>query len=349
MLIYIIVIILSLLLARLSEKKNKFLYTLLAVIILSMLAGVRDIGTGTDTRTYTYFFSSIVTGKSSYFVSEPGFVILSRIVMSIFGDVRYAFTFWAFITNFFMLLTLWKNKGYGSYSFMAFIYICLLYPQSFNITRQLVAVSIVYFSSDFLKHKKYAFFIIGTLIATSIHNSAIIGIAILPIYYYMFNKSALNRVKLFALVSISLPALYFAIISSFREKIQYYTGLSMDGNTSIFVILYIIMGVWFLGVLHQQLVCGNRYNLSEVEYTEKQYITVLFLIGALISILGAFYDQMERIALYFIVFITQFAAISSKDNKYCQIYKALFILLALYYLFIKVFISGEQGIFLPLV
>ena len=217
--IYILVFIMSCLLIFWAENtKNRFNYFLyfLSIFIPSVLAGGRADFIGTDVRLYVeplhlyanntpnlleYLNSHIYLFQAGDFSKfEKGYVLLtyicSRINQSLFFNL--------FIIEFLMLAlvlgSLIRLKKYYNNSISItlgmLLYYFIFYNLSLNMVRQSIAMAILFFGFSYLVENKGIIYILLTFLATLFHRTAIIGLVILLIYYFLFGVRKNKRNKL---------------------------------------------------------------------------------------------------------------------------------------------------------
>lgn len=107
-----------------------------------------------------------------------------------------------------------------------FIFLTFFYNLSFNLSRQCIAIFILFLGFNFLIRKEWIKYIITIFIAVLFHNSAVIGVFFLFIYYFLddkakdnnnlFNSSELKvlMITIIGLVILFIPSLIKHIFSS---------------------------------------------------------------------------------------------------------------------------------------
>lgn len=193
---------------KISNKNSRFkkFLLLIAILIPAIVAGMRADTIGTDVRTYIeplqYFAAS--SNKFSEYINYNGLLFngeyllrfekgyLSLIYLCSRIDKSLFLTF--FVSEFIILGTLIMglyefNKKYPlSLCLGFFIFLTFFYNLSFNLSRQCIAIFILFFGFNFLIRNEWVKYIIAVLIAMLFHNSAFIGIFFLLIYYFLADK-----------------------------------------------------------------------------------------------------------------------------------------------------------------
>lgn len=94
------------------------------------------------------------------------------------------------------------------------LYLFFQYNLSLCVIRQNVAFSIFLLGFYFLLNKKYALYVVFSLIAAFSHNSTIIPIFIFSILYFSRNKVVSKRAQIILLFSISMIIAFYQLILS---------------------------------------------------------------------------------------------------------------------------------------
>lgn len=207
--IYVVVYAISVLLIYIvyNKKQNKTIKAFLILGALSLpiiLAGMRKIGIGTDTvgyaksvfqlamnsRNLTEFFSTtIMFNFTTVTVSkwELGYVLFVYFITKLFHSyqIMLAVTHAIIIVLIYKGLHVYKNKISVWLGMLIFYF--LFYASSLNLMRQWMAISIVFFAFQYLLKNMKKTYIVLVLLATSFHYSAILGLAIMFLYYFLIN------------------------------------------------------------------------------------------------------------------------------------------------------------------
>ena len=170
--------------AEVTSQKKKLIWAALIALPLSLIAGLRY-GVGTDyfpylNKFYTYMQEPFT---QCFHVSEPGFFLLVKILLTLGFNQFWVFGMIEFITLFLVSYCLLEKKEQLSIPLGFFIYYLLFYHISLNIMRQCLAVSILLFGIVKLQRDQWKPYIVCFLIAATIHTSAYLGIYFLIIYF----------------------------------------------------------------------------------------------------------------------------------------------------------------------
>ena len=189
MLIYIVIYTLLLLCfffekdnVRLSDKKVVLAWL---VLILTLFRGLRW-DTGTDWDQYLSVFkvadwSNIFSfSRNSSTHMEPGYMLINVLVKTIGGG----YTLFLLLTNFFVLYAYQRFALTNSTS-PIFVFVLIIFSTQFFPVRIGIAVGVILLGLTNFSDKKFRRAIFFTLIAATIHSSAVIFI---PIYCSIYIK-----------------------------------------------------------------------------------------------------------------------------------------------------------------
>jgi transmembrane protein EpsG len=282
---------LFMLFSRLINGKNNIIgkaFAFISFLILWVISGIRY-GVGTDFYDYYTYLSriDIVDIRNNEF----GIWLLGSIVNNFTNDGQMFIFITSFIITFFIFYTIYKNSAYPEVSILLFFGLGM-YFTSLNIIRQYLAISIVFYSINFLFNKKIFIYIISVLIATMFHFSAIIALVFIVIT--KLRKSPLmSRLSIFlALMSVLLfydKVLVFFIPDQYNDYVN--TRYINEGSNYIFFILYLLITI-VLHIFRKQLIILDSKN---------EYYLILLFIGMGITLLGTQSLIINRFANYFTV------------------------------------------------
>lgn len=282
-------------------KKNIYSYCTVYFILL-LIGSLRSIETGTDTSNYYELYNIINNDPIGIYYAlgfvEPGWVYLNYIVGNIFNDYRFIIYIGIFLSITPIFIRSWKS--FDNPFLVIFFYVTLyFYLNAFNITRQMIAVSIILFCLDYLEKNKIKQYIIGVFCAMLFHYSAIFSL--LHIYI-------VKRVKLttsFIIVILSLTYIFgLYIVPALIPHIPlvgHYSAYIMDAQSSG-SITRILLNVFFIFII---ISC----NTDKIQ----SYLN-LFLVGIIIYNLFAYSSAVGRLALYFTC--TQLFLLAKLDSTY---------------------------------
>lgn len=216
-----------------ESKKGAAVYLGIIFSVIAFLLMFKAPSIGNDTKTYIKLFKEIASYENvnNFLIDsryEAGFVYLIRIISRFFNDPQalfiitgpfIAFSFGRFIYKYSRLP--WMSV----YMFLTLQFFDL----SFSGLRQIVSISILLFSYDFLiKRKPIQFFSI-VLLAATMHTSAVLFLLLYPF-------TSLKQTRNFYLASAGIGvagAVSFGAILRIAERVfpQYVKYFTQDGTS----------------------------------------------------------------------------------------------------------------------
>ena len=338
---YISVITLSAFLSKCAYRKKNYKYkntiVFCVVLLLAIVAGIRY-EVGSDWFQYymapEWFDIDGIRGgtKGDY---EIGYKAIAYIIRSLgLGGSVFLFVY-AFITYYFLFKVIDKFADRINVFTAVFMYGCLYYLVSFNITRQALSISVAMYAITQLKvttikedgsketllglFKQNMRFVIYTFIAFLFHKGGIIVFIALPVCYFMRKR---NAIRLGMLLVLVLGIINFRMFTGLAIQIMGSTDFQWyfiankggDGSWLKFVLRYLpfLFGIWlsYKSLIKDQKMY-DMYNLA--------------LLGIIINSLSlVIATDIERIGypfLYFLVIVTGFAMKSSNCNRIVPLIK----------------------------
>lgn len=340
---YFFVFAICLLLSWKSNERNRIPVCLIC-IILSIMAGLRDLHVGTDTESY---YNEFLYMSSSYktvddFLNDDmgfdlGFLILNWFIGKISkGSFHFLFIVQLITTGFLYAgyVRLSKHFKASLFSFTAF-YLFLVYNYSFNALRQECAISIVFYAFSCLWDKKYMQYIVWTLLAFTLHSSALVSFLIGIVYYIVFIENPkVRKIAIIILVSGVLIAFmsFFLLLevvgglNFFNEALlaRYGTESMFDSTSRIGIIPTVL--VFFAYSLiywgYKKKVIGNHALLFHLIMNTMYFMTLflslynvyLYRLGLYFYVVNLYYMSVEmnsrsvnhflKVSIVFYVFLT---------------------------------------------
>lgn len=267
-------------------NRNIYVYTSIYIALL-LLAGFRGIEVGTDTVNYLDIYRSINDSpagrKSISMIIEPLWIyinVLSYYMSLGYQGVLFIGSFCA-ITPIF--LRSWKSceKPFWAILFYVLLY---FYFNSFNITRQMIAVGIVYYALGFLPMKKWKLYFIFISIAFFFHYTAIISF-LFPLVIKL--KLSVFKILLFLILSYIAGLYIIPIVFSLLPFIGKYSAYIVDNASGEGSFTRLLLNIFCVLIL----IGSKKQNI---------YMT-LFFVGVVFYNLFAFSSAIGRIALFLTV------------------------------------------------
>ena len=321
------------------KRKYKKLYLVIAGILLTITLGFRASTVGEDTKEYLLIataskslsWSDIFSGfpRSTWRVIsysgiasydakiESGYLILNKIIMSVFNNPIAVQCICAALICIFMFKFIYDNSDNLVMSVMGFIGEAL-YMNAFNLQRQILALAIGINAYTQIKKKQYIRAVLLILIASLFHMSALLYLLLIPISLVKnYRKGIRFSIELVIIsllganVIITLAARLFPVYRAYTENSYWSTGL---GKTII---------IWGLEIL----ICIYMYWKNSM--TKAEYICIVatnIYLGMEIFALSL--TAFSRVALYYRVFVLLLFPCFIKyikNQKYKKIYYTMII------------------------
>jgi hypothetical protein len=336
------------LLNRIKKLKKLFLLLMSLLFSLSFLRWER----GTDWESYLSNFNR-VENWDTYNRFEYLYSNLNKFVkLIIHGDYTvflFACAIIIYVTNYKTILK------YAKYPITTLL---IWYSFSFGgifFTRQLIAISIVFYSINFIIKKEKIYFFLAVLIAMLFHRTAIIFILAYFVYHLNFSRKGLIIVLcLFSALGLVFSTGVLSSLGSllggvFEQRINAYTEL---GTSTSFGSAYTPL---------QTLIRGSVYRVAIIlyvllffyEYYKKDVffrgIFNLYVIGCLLFfIMAPLSPTLIRLSLYFEsfqVFILPYFVFSRK-NKSIRVFSMCILVFYLLFRFYGV-VQTYRGLYIP--
>lgn len=269
-------------------------------IFLFSIMGFRSVYVGVDTYTYSMMYNwvsneSFITLFADYFYDsiEIGYCLLAKVSSFVIDDYYFFQITVSFLFLFFIYKFILDNSNRFITASIIFISIGI-YLSAFNITRQMLAVSIVANIYTYLRRNKPQKAFLLTLIALTIHVSSIISIFIYVIYYFKENKKMIFCI----LLSLCIFCLFFEnainIISNyFPVYSNYYSNQKQIQEANMVKVLWAIEFLMSIYILYRKRIFNS----------DKRFIAVMCLIYVVSNWIGLSFNYFERIGLYFSPFL----------------------------------------------
>lgn len=224
--------------------KKSSICLLLSFMPLLILIGFRNISVGVDTLNYINTFYRIVSGKILLSDKEWlsfGFIFIIKIIGLISKNYVFYNIVIGFLTLFFIYKSIIDISTNPVFSLYIFISTCLFY-QTFNQSRQMLAIAIVLYSYKYIINNNFKRFLFYAILAFSIHKSAII---ILPFYFFTNSKINKKNISKYCLLGIScylfFPLLKMILLLTYYGVTYQRNGFFITTQSSIINLIFRIL------------------------------------------------------------------------------------------------------------
>lgn len=338
--LYVLCISVVLLLSFAADRSERKILLFFCAMILSLFCGFRGVGIGVDTEHYFKYMSYIRDGGVMY-GSDVGFSAISYILMELFDNPFIPLILYATVTNYLIVFRLWDFRKESSLPLMLLMYMVLYYPYSFNIVRQFLAISIVFWATRFIERKQVVKYVFANIIACTIHASSLVCFSFL---FYTFGKK--TESNLYKAIGFVFAVFFIAAgLNLFSGNINKYEGYFAAFEGSVHAITLVkILCLGIIAMLNRGFGKGC-FSLSKYgkAIPMQQDIPKLYATGLCLSALGMFFPYMNRIGFYFIMYEMPFwgQAIRAITDRY--FYKMTILIIIAYVLIVNIMADENAG------
>lgn len=198
-----------------EKRKKGVFFSLIAIIVPCIIAGVRDLSVGVDAEIYVAPVLKQIRGKSllvafETYSLEKGYILLVYLVSFITKNPHMLLFLIHLIITSGIYLTAYKCRNKISMTIFMTVYILYIYTKSLNIIRQSIALALFIYSLTYLFKKKYINTFIIFIIALSFHSS-IVFCGVIYILFNINNSKIKYNVKILIFILITIITFICAI------------------------------------------------------------------------------------------------------------------------------------------
>lgn len=296
--LYLIVFIFgTLFLKQASIKKKSFITPAIIGFTIIILFAAGRYHVGTDMGTYTHMFERYLTSDWNAIFSESSeylFLFIAKITYAIGGRVLTWGTF-AALTAIPTFLALSDEYPKTSFGIAFFTFLCAYYSTSFNITRQMVSVALIFWGIKYIFRDQPCRFILLVIVATGFHTAALLAIPMWILWDHRNSISIKGQKRLGVLIIIAVVvAFYQFFITRLSAGVDFFSrfdsfaisdnrGRNRDFYVYLFELIIVLM-------FRRRLVLIDERN---------DFFISLLVISVLIDITGFSHPQVKRIAFFY--------------------------------------------------
>ena len=309
------------------KLRNTKAYLYVCFFILFLISSFRSLDVGIDTSQYYNHFNIISNTSIFDIISRYRFAS-----MEIGYNLLCKFCFLIIPNYFFLQLVVSAINCFGMMHFIRFnvsnVYIGLIsylglgvFFYSMNLSRQMIAVTFVALSWDYLRQNKLIKSFLLLILASLFHVTAIIFILVYVIYilkdYEGFYKVAIVFIILVIInyeYVLELAQLLFPVFKN------YYTNQKTIQSAGMIKIIWAL--IFFLSII-------NIFN-HKIDSNLK-IISLFSLVFLACNIIGLKFNYFERLGLYFIPFVIPLLDLSKKRFKKRHLKKIYIVCICLFF------------------
>lgn len=295
--IYILVYVVSAYLLSKTYKNNKLIVTV-GLLIPILFAGCR-FKVGTDFWQYMTNFIRWDSLTYSELLKESGGIVLYKSVCKFAYGLGGRVLTWCVLATL-VLIPVYRTlrREYQKIFLGTAIAVFLLtaFTSAFNLSKQYIAVSIVFFGMKYIFDDKFLKFMLCVIIATLFHETAAIA---LVLWFFWDHK---NHISIYGWRRVVIFVSTMIVVFFYREVIIYFSskfGMFEDfanyandlaaNNRDFYVSLFKLVIVLMLS---SRLRCRDEKNAFFIN---------LLIVTTLVGMTGFTHPQVKRIAYYFSV------------------------------------------------
>lgn len=274
-----------------QKAQRKLSWTLFGLVFLMIALrhpsmGV-DLGYGRDhgylasfLRLSEYSFIELIQ-LESYLNYEKGFVLLNKFI-SLFSKEYQIFLAVCAFASVFPIAYVFATRKKNDVLLNWIVYLALpCFLMTYSGLRQAIAIGLVFYALIYVEKKSLVRFVVCILLASSMHSTAIICLAIYPIYHIRLQRSErILTIVVFPITYVFRKQIFMILSRLVRE------GAVIDDNGSsalllLFVFLYIVCTVLWMD--------DSRYN---------GYMNI-FMCACFCQCMAGVYTTATRVGYYF--------------------------------------------------
>ena len=282
----------------------------LGVLIVAVLAGVRDLTIGTDIQTYgEWLFKGAVSsnGFMSYVNHnseiEKLFLVLVYGVSRLFTDSHWLYFSIALLQYGFTLAGILNFKDKISVPFSWLCFLLIFYGDTLNAMRQFIALAIAFWAFNFYLKKEYKKYIGWTVIAILFHNTAIISFLFAGIYFILIKKNTIYTRVGIVVGTLAATGLYSYIVQMFinigilNGRFEKY--LTTSSGFEMNPIIIRIPFIFLIFLIYHSFAYYNNRKYAELGKRNTDFLILILIIEILTAEMRAILPVLYRISFYF--------------------------------------------------
>lgn len=312
------------------SRIRKNFWTMLIIILPSLLIGFRSFEIGSDTMNNVVSYSLLAHEYTPIIRWDRVFDSFFRYCIFILskGNPTFFLFAMAFVTLFILVKALDKWVDKISIPIALFVYYALFGMQLLNQSRQLIAVSIFFYAIPYLLERKYAKYLWYILVASLFHFTAFIGVFFALLYFKKGYFAPIKKVFFYIVWSLSPVLIYPLLLIIHRFIPSSYSGF-------IEIASYGGLGFGILVTIFPVVIPIFLYRRYIVDHATK-YLTRIALLTYPLRFAGYYSYFLMRLNYYSSIFMVLVIPIiisnikSKSKKKFATL--VMIIILMIYYI-----------------
>ena len=351
--IYVAMFFCSVIFAYMAEKssvnnrKQAIIFSVIAILIPSFLAGCRDASVGTDILAYVvghFEVAQMADSLYSYlpliFSKEPLYLVLVYFVAKIANNFQVLLFIFSLINISCIYFGAYRLREKIPVHYFMMIYYLMYYNDTYNTVRQHIAMSIIFLGIVYLLEGCYKKFIPYVAIASLFHYTAILSFSFIIIHYFLKSnvlqkKKIVKKILIVACVIIIClfpqhVATYAINLLGLNERYYEYFFNNSLTNSILLTLMYIaevMLVLMFSSVLKKGVVSFDYLQLNALMCLCLLQLSQVMFYGQRIS---AYY------AIVNLILICQLPKIGKRkiDQRIIQILTIFVMFVYWYYIYV---------------
>lgn len=300
---------------QVKDKHVWFRLTIYGVALLvpSILAGVRDISVGTDVLVYAY-----PVFKDAYYAPnfdslfyqwqriEVGYLWLNYLVSGITSSHNIFLGLIMFIEVLFVFMTLnrWKEKMPLWLGMLVFY--LLFFNLSLNLMRQALALSIAFYGMRYIFNRKFLLCSIWVFIGFLFHKSSIVLVLFYPLFVFANKFRSIKFMFIFILIGVVSISLFQHVLADYMSSLGNYSEYISNYIESIGKESFPYNTLAFYGLLLMLFLCNRKkilFSWGKIGYFFQYLIALIVLIPFLDYYGGVYAHRFYPIVTWWLIIL----------------------------------------------
>lgn len=291
-----------------NKKKIAIFFSIIAVLLPSLLAAFRVEGVGTDTLYYvkSNFEAALMSNTfeqfNRIFELELLYNLLVYIVSRFTNNINILYFMIQAIIMLFVYRACYDQKENSPMWLSFLLFLLLYYNRSLNMIRQSLALAIILYSFKYIKDKKLVKYTLFVIIASLFHKTALVSLIIYFMvrlierkenFLYKFFILLISFMFLVGYQEIMFLLIDFKIVPS---KYLFY----VIGSESNILLIELVRKIVFLGIF---ILFGRAFNKNDKNSHVFKYFMSLDLVLYLVGIYANYAQRISYYLGYFDIFL----------------------------------------------
>ena len=249
---------------KLKQEKVKRTYLFICFFQMFLIQGLRHIDVGTDTSYYVTVYERFMNSEYHAFLFthfEVGFQALYTGLNILNADSQVLLLLISAVTMFNFAYFIFKNSDNVWLS--TFIFACMFYPNSFNIMRQYLAISIAINAFQLFMENKYIRASIVIICASMFHMTSLILFVPMILYKVKNWKLMRNLILACSIVVLLFGDKLVTVALELLSKTFYLTGFEANRLFRMTTMLTLVFSIlsWYFMKKNKNEEYKNYFNL----------------------------------------------------------------------------------------